>query len=87
MPPVFYSKHGAGQGTVMKGGGGIRHGSQKNTAPMCRSNYTLFDQVHNQLFVLLGSYVMIRFFPSCMLVDMILCHRYFFRKHCLQFVL
>ena len=32
-----------------------------------RNNCTLFDQVHNQLFVLLGSYVMIR------LSDMI-CH-------------
>ena len=31
MPPMFYSKHGAGQGTGYSdegGGGGIRHGSQ-----------------------------------------------------------
>ena len=28
MPPVLFSRHGAGQGTVMMRGGGVRHGSQ-----------------------------------------------------------
>ena len=33
------------------------------TLYLYRSNCTLFDQVHNQLFVLLGSYIITKLFP------------------------